>query len=93
MLSFRQANLLQPPPLPAGSADIVFCRNILMYLDASSRVRVLQGLHGVMHAGSVLFLGAGETAGGLGEIFRPVAGMAGLYVRGDTILDLPLSPS
>lgn len=93
MVSFRQANLLQPPPLPAGSMDIVFCRNVLMYLDASSRVRVLQGLRGVMHTGSVLFLGAAETAGGLGEMFRPVAGMAGLYVRGDTVLDLPLSPS
>lgn len=88
MTRFRQANLLQPPPMPAGSIDIVFCRNVLMYLDASSRVRVLQGLHAVMHAGSVLFLGAVETAGGLGEMFRPVAGMPGLYVRGDSTLNL-----
>jgi chemotaxis protein methyltransferase CheR len=93
MTRFRQANLLQPPPLPVGSADIVFCRNVLMYLDASSRVRVLQGLHAVMHAGSVLFLGAAETAGGLGEMFCPVAGMPGLYVRGDSSLDLPRSPA
>jgi chemotaxis protein methyltransferase CheR len=93
MTQFRQANLLQPPPLPAGSVDIVFCRNVLMYLDASSRVRVLQGLYAVMHPGSALFLGAAETAGGLGEMFRPVSGMPGLYVRGDSTLGLPVLPS
>lgn len=93
MVRFRQANLLQPAPLPPGGADIVFCRNVLIYLDASSRARVMQGLYGVMHAGSVLFLGAAETAGGLGEMFRPVSAMPGLYVRGDSILGLPVSPS
>lgn len=92
MVTFRQANLLQSAPLPAGSVDILFCRNVLMYLDTSSRVKVLQGLHTVMHAGSVLFLGGAETAGGLGEMFRAVQGMTGIYVRGDAVTDLPLQP-
>lgn len=93
MVTFRQANLLTPPPVPAGSMDIVFCRNVLMYLDMSSRVRVMQGLHHAMHADSVLFLGAAETAGGLGEMFRPIAGRAGVFVRGDSTLGLPVSPA
>lgn len=90
MVTFRQANLLQSPPMPAGSVDILFCRNVLMYLDASSRVKVLQGLYTAMHTGSVLFLGGAETACGLGEMFRAVQGMTGVYVRGDATTDLPL---
>ena len=91
MVTFRQANLLQLSPVPMGSIDILFCRNVLMYLDTSSRVKVLQGLHAAMHTGSVLFLGAAETACGLGEMFRAVQGMTGVYVRSDARVDLPLS--
>jgi len=92
MVSFRQANLLQPPPFADAGIDILFCRNVLMYLDASSRVRVLQGLQRVMHAGSVLFLGAAESAGGLGGMFCGLAGMPGIYVRSDSDIDLPRAP-
>lgn len=92
MVSFRQANLLQPPPFAAGGVDILFCRNVLMYLDMSSRVRVLQGLHGVMHPKSLLFLGAAESAGGLGGMFVPLASMPGVYVRNDADIDLPRAP-
>lgn len=93
MVTFRQANLLQSSPVPPGSVDILFCRNVLMYLDASSRAKVLQTLYSAMHAGSVLVLGAAETACGLGEMFRPVQGMTGVFVRGDSTADLPLAPA
>lgn len=90
-VSFAQGNLLNPAPLPAGSVDILFCRYVLAYLDTSSRAKVLQNLHAAMHGGSVLFLGTNETASGLGEMFRPVEGMAGVYVRGENLLGLPLA--
>lgn len=89
MVNFRQSNLLQSPPLPAGSVDILFCRNVLMYLDASSRVKVLQGLHATLQRDGVLFLGGAETAGGLGGMFTPLSDMPGLFVRGDSQTDLP----
>jgi len=45
-----------------------------------------------MHAGSVLFLGAAESAGGLGGMFCGLAGMPGIYVRSDSDIDLPRTP-
>jgi chemotaxis protein methyltransferase CheR len=88
MISFRQANLMRPLPLAPGSQDIVFCRNVLMYLDAAARTAVLQALHRVMHAESVLLLGAAESVEVKSGLFDPVAGMPGFYVRADAAADL-----
>lgn len=91
MVDFRHANLLLSAPFAAGGADIVFCRYALTNLDTSSRVKVLQNLHAAMHGGSVLFLGLNETVCGLGEMFKAVQGMQGVYVRAENVLGLPLA--
>jgi len=81
-ISFRQLNLLLLPP-GIGTFDIIFCRNILMYLDTSARARVLQNLHGVMHPDSVLFLGAAENVSGLTQLFKPFPDMQGVFLQAD----------
>lgn len=89
MVSFRQANLLHPLPVAAGSVDILFCRNVLMYLDAPSRADVLGKLHAALQADGVLFLGAAENTDAAPGLFRPVEGMSGVYTRADARIDFP----
>lgn len=70
MVFFRHVNLLFPPA-DLGRFDVVFCRNVLMYLEASARVRVLQNLHRVTKRHGTLFLGGAESVSGLGQLFTP----------------------
>jgi chemotaxis protein methyltransferase CheR len=81
-ITFRQANLMVLPP-GLGQFDVIFCRNMLMYLDTSARARVLQNLHGAMQADSVLFLGAAENVSGLTQLFKPFPDMQGLFLQAE----------
>lgn len=72
MVSFRHVNLLFPPA-DLGRFDVIFCRNVLMYLETSARVRVLQNLHRVTKPHGALFLGGAESVSGLSQLFVPDA--------------------
>ncbi|MEJ5944022.1 protein-glutamate O-methyltransferase CheR [Pseudokineococcus basanitobsidens] len=73
-------------PLPAlGTFDVVLCRNVLIYLDAATRRRVLAGVHDLLAPDGLLVLGAAETTlgvsgswarveGGRAALFRPLPG-------------------
>lgn len=41
--------------------DFVFCRNVMIYFDASTQRRVLEKIHHVMKPGGVLFVGHAEN--------------------------------
>ena len=55
---FHRASVLDPKLL-AGSPpyDVVFCRNLLIYLDAPARLRSLAALDRLLAADGVLFIG------------------------------------
>jgi len=77
-LRFETANLLTDLRM-FGRFDIVFCRNVLIYFDAPTKTRVLDGLAGLMPADGVLYLGGAETVLGLTERFAVVEGERGVY--------------
>jgi chemotaxis protein methyltransferase CheR len=79
-VSFRRANLLDAP-LPAGGADVILCRNVLIYLTESARARVLEGLVAGLRPGGALLLGVTDRPPpGLG--LEPwVAGGFGIWRR------------
>lgn len=62
VVRFHEGNLLQPDDL-AGHApyDIIFCRNLLIYLHEEARVKAIRALHHVLAPGGVLFLGYAES--------------------------------
>ena len=72
---FVQANVLDPALL-AGSPpyDVVFCRNLLIYLDAPARARVLATLDRLMADDGVLFIGHADRleASGMPSRFAAV---------------------
>jgi len=48
--------------LAERSFDVIFCRNMLMYLDSAARTRVVQAMVGSVPVGGLVFLGHAETA-------------------------------
>jgi chemotaxis protein methyltransferase CheR len=76
---FSRVNLNQPPyPLP-GSLDLIFCRNVLIYFDAHSRLRVIDQLIDRLSPHGYLFVGHSES---LHNVTRRVSLVApSVYVR------------
>lgn len=52
---FTQFNLMNPQP-PVAGADVIFCRNVLIYMDAESQKRIIRSLHQALHTGGSLML-------------------------------------
>ena len=46
----------------AGGMDLIFCRNVLIYLDRETTARIARGLLGSLRDGGWLFLGASDPA-------------------------------
>ena len=74
-VTFRRFNLLDSFA-GLGSFDVVLCRNVLIYFDVPTKVRVLDRLHPTVASDGYLVLGAAETAIGLTDRFVRVADMA-----------------
>ena len=68
-----EANILRPswPHVP-GTYDVVFCRNVLIYLNAAARDRLLASLDRLLAPRGVLVLGHAETPGPLADSFARV---------------------
>ncbi|MBU1908713.1 MAG: protein-glutamate O-methyltransferase CheR [Verrucomicrobia bacterium] len=68
-VQFRQANALNCAPLPGAPDhyDIIFCRNLLIYLTPEARRRVLDRLDRQLEPGGWMFLGHAE----LPHVFLP----------------------
>jgi len=78
MVRYRQLNLLTDFS-QLGTFDVVFCRNVLIYFDASTKTDVLNRLAKVTASDGYLVLGAAETVVGLTDRFKMVAERRGLY--------------
>jgi chemotaxis protein methyltransferase CheR len=59
-VEFSRGNLLSDPLPVTREAHIVFCRNVLIYFDRETQVRVLQRVVGSMRPGGYLFVGHSE---------------------------------
>lgn len=61
LVNFRQLNLLDPAWPVRGPLDAVFCRNVLIYFDRPTQLRVVERMAGLMPAGALLFVGHSES--------------------------------
>ncbi len=88
---FRVHNLLDPPP-SQGGFDVVLCRNVLLYLDADTRVLAFDRLAAALAPEGRLMLGAGETV--IGQTRRLVADqqVRGLYGLANEKNDMRTEP-
>ncbi len=80
---FRQANLCGPS-LPfnrsTDSFDIVFLRNVMLYFDQPTRLKLMAGVHRVLARDGVLFLGSSEQPADM-SLWTPVISGGTYYFR------------
>lgn len=62
LVNFQQGNVLTLLPILSKQYDIVFCRNLLIYLQPEACSQVLQMLDRLLLPGGFLFVGASETS-------------------------------
>lgn len=78
MVRFEEWNLLRDPS-PLGRFDVILCRNVLIYFDASTRAQVLAALAAQLASDGVLYLGGAETVLGGADCLAAVPGEPGIY--------------
>jgi chemotaxis protein methyltransferase CheR len=71
-------NLATTPP-PGFGFDVIVCRNVLIYFDAPTAIRVLDGMHRALAPGGLLLLGSAE-APLAGELPFELVEIAGAHV-------------
>jgi chemotaxis protein methyltransferase CheR len=72
MARFRRFDLRQAMA-GLGKFDIVFCRNVLIYFDIETKVKILNQILNVLHPGGYLLLGGAETTLNLHDKFERIA--------------------
>jgi chemotaxis protein methyltransferase CheR len=78
MVQYRPLNLLNDFS-QLGAFDVVFCRNVLIYFDQDTKIKVLERIARMLDPAGFLVLGAAETVVGLTDSFKPVPEYRGLY--------------
>jgi chemotaxis protein methyltransferase CheR len=85
LVSFGQINLMDEHMMRlVGDVDVVFCRNVLIYFDSSSRKKVIATLHAKLVKGGYLLLGHSESLINLSTAFDLV------HLKNDMVYRKPL---
>jgi two-component system CheB/CheR fusion protein len=79
MVFFAQHDVVLDPPFTR--LDILSCRNLLIYFDATLQRRLLPLFHYSLRPGGLLLLGSSETVGSFSKLFEPVDSKLRLYLR------------
>jgi len=69
LVKFRQLNLADVVWPVDGVFDVVFCRNVLMYLDACHRYAILERIASILEPGGLLLLDPSEHVGRAASLF------------------------
>ena len=82
MIQHRPLNLLHDFS-QLGVFDVIFCRNVLIYFDQETKIKIFDRLAKVVEPDGFLVLGAAETVVGLTDAFKPYPERRGLYRPND----------
>lgn len=73
MVSFMRHNLSDREFALGRPIDIIFCRNVIIYLEREVQRRLFHNFHEAMSPGAYLFIGHSETLDGITDRFTRVA--------------------
>ncbi len=71
LVEFRLLNLTEPAWPVEGPFDIIFCRNVLMYLATGNRHAALEHMASVLAPDGLLIIDPAEHLGAAGHLFGP----------------------
>jgi chemotaxis protein methyltransferase CheR len=80
MVQYKELNLLHDFK-SLGTFDVVFCRNVLIYFDQTTKGQILENISKLMPVDGMLFLGGAETVLGISDKFKPLPGQRGVYCQ------------
>jgi two-component system CheB/CheR fusion protein len=83
MVLFAQHNVLLDPPFT--KLDVLSCRNLMIYFDATLQRKLLPLFHYSMRPGGALLLGSSETIGRMSNLFAAADSKLRLYVRQEKV--------
>lgn len=83
MVLFAEHDVILDPPFT--KLDLIACRNLLIYFDASLQRKLLPLFHYSLRSGGLLLLGNSETVGQAQDIFTPLQPKLRLYQRRDKV--------
>jgi two-component system CheB/CheR fusion protein len=85
MVLFAQHDVILDPPFTR--LDILCCRNLLIYFNATLQRRLVPLFHYSLRPGGILLLGGSETVGQAQSMFAPLNPNSRIYRRSDAAND------
>lgn len=82
MITFRQVNLLSDDWHIRGPLDAIFCRNVMIYFDKATQLKILERFAPLLQPDGLLFAGHSESFHNAGHVFS---------LRGKTVYELAKS--
>lgn len=79
LITFRRINLLEDGWPLRGALDVIFCRNVMIYFDKATQLKILQRFAPLLHKDGLLFAGHSESFHNAAHLFR---------LRGKTVYGL-----
>jgi len=79
MITFRPLNLLSDNWPIRGPLDAIFCRNVMIYFDKATQLKILQKFAPLLRPDGLLFAGHSENFHNAMHLFR---------LRGKTVYEL-----
>ncbi|WP_347275286.1 chemotaxis protein CheB [Candidatus Kuenenia sp.] len=85
MVVFASQSLIKDPPF--SRLDLVSCRNVLIYMDASLQKKILPVFHYTLNKDGYLFLGSSETIGEFIHLFSTENAKWKIYKRKGKVIE------
>ncbi|GJQ64377.1 MAG: chemotaxis protein CheR [Melioribacteraceae bacterium] len=94
MVVFAPQNVIKDPPFT--KMDLLFCRNLLIYMEPELQTRLMNLFHYALNAGGVLLLGSAENENSQNNLFSAIDAKLKFYKRcagtsNSELLDFPRS--
>ncbi len=71
MVEFRMVNLIEPAQMiKLGKFDLIFCRNVLIYMDKPAKIQVVKTLYDMLNIHGYFFIGQSESLHGISQAFK-----------------------
>ncbi|MDR3410136.1 MAG: CheR family methyltransferase [Formivibrio sp.] len=84
MIVYRRLNLIEPNWMIRGPFDAVFCRNVMIYFDKPTQLKILQRFVPLLKSSGLLFVGHSENLYHASDLFK---------LQGKTVYELASSGS